>query len=78
MNASIHRAIVSLYMLVIIALSFLWQKNSYTLSDQRVAVDEGQNPFPIYVAINLKESYSAQDFRGNLTISSPLSVSIPH
>lgn len=41
------------------------QKDEHRLSDQRQAVDNGQNPLPIYVAINLKSSYSAQAFRGN-------------
>uniref|UniRef100_A0A8C0U3J9 PLA2c domain-containing protein n=1 Tax=Cyanistes caeruleus TaxID=156563 RepID=A0A8C0U3J9_CYACU len=35
----------------------------HRLSDQRQAVDKGQNPLPIYVAINLKSNYSAQAFR---------------
>uniref|UniRef100_A0A8B9S5Q8 Phospholipase A2 n=1 Tax=Apteryx owenii TaxID=8824 RepID=A0A8B9S5Q8_APTOW len=39
------------------------KKDEHRLSDQRQAVDEGQNPLPIYVAINLKSSYSAQAFR---------------
>lgn len=41
------------------------QKDEHRLSDQRQAVDNGQNPLPIYVAINLKSNYSAQAFRGN-------------
>ncbi|KAK9409739.1 cytosolic phospholipase A2 epsilon-like [Crotalus adamanteus] len=28
-----------------------------------MAVNEGQNPFPIYLAVNLKDNYSAQDFK---------------
>ncbi|NXU58315.1 PA24E phospholipase, partial [Turnix velox] len=39
------------------------KKDEHRLSDQRKAVDNGQNPLPIYVAINLKSSYSAQAFR---------------
>ncbi|KAM9149391.1 cytosolic phospholipase A2 epsilon-like [Pangshura tecta] len=39
------------------------EKNNHKLSDQRQAINEGQNPLPIYMAINLKNSYSAQDFR---------------
>uniref|UniRef100_A0A8D0KUT0 Phospholipase A2 n=1 Tax=Strix occidentalis caurina TaxID=311401 RepID=A0A8D0KUT0_STROC len=39
------------------------KKDEHRLSDQRQAVDNGQNPLPIYVAINLKSSYSAQAFR---------------
>uniref|UniRef100_A0A670Y4I4 Phospholipase A2 n=1 Tax=Pseudonaja textilis TaxID=8673 RepID=A0A670Y4I4_PSETE len=37
--------------------------NNHTLSDQRMAVNEGQNPLPIYLAVNLKDNYSAQDFK---------------
>uniref|UniRef100_A0A8D2MJT7 Phospholipase A2 n=1 Tax=Zonotrichia albicollis TaxID=44394 RepID=A0A8D2MJT7_ZONAL len=39
------------------------KKDEHRLSDQRQAVDNGQNPLPIYVAINLKSNYSAQAFR---------------
>ncbi|NWU70619.1 PA24E phospholipase, partial [Pterocles burchelli] len=39
------------------------KKDEHRLSDQQQAVDNGQNPLPIYVAINLKSSYSAQAFR---------------
>lgn len=41
------------------------QKDNHKLSDQQQAMSEGQNPLPIYMAINLKNSYSSQDFRGN-------------
>uniref|UniRef100_A0A8B9F0N2 Phospholipase A2 n=1 Tax=Amazona collaria TaxID=241587 RepID=A0A8B9F0N2_9PSIT len=37
--------------------------DKHRLSDQRQAVDNGQNPLPVYVAINLKSNYSAQAFR---------------
>uniref|UniRef100_A0A8C3G0F2 Phospholipase A2 n=1 Tax=Chrysemys picta bellii TaxID=8478 RepID=A0A8C3G0F2_CHRPI len=39
------------------------EKDNHKLSDQRQAMNEGQNPLPIYTAINLKNNYSAQDFR---------------
>uniref|UniRef100_A0A8B9IS33 Phospholipase A2 n=1 Tax=Amazona collaria TaxID=241587 RepID=A0A8B9IS33_9PSIT len=39
------------------------KKDEHRLSDQRQAVDNGQNPLPVYVAINLKSNYSAQAFR---------------
>uniref|UniRef100_A0A674J7P5 PLA2c domain-containing protein n=1 Tax=Terrapene triunguis TaxID=2587831 RepID=A0A674J7P5_9SAUR len=39
------------------------EKDNHKLSDQRQAMNEGQNPLPIYMAINLKNNYSAQDFR---------------
>ncbi|ETE63977.1 Cytosolic phospholipase A2 delta [Ophiophagus hannah] len=38
-------------------------KDSHKLSDQQQAVNEGQNPFPIYTAINVKEKYSTMDFK---------------
>ncbi|XP_020649390.3 cytosolic phospholipase A2 epsilon, partial [Pogona vitticeps] len=38
-------------------------KDNTKLSDQQVTVNEGQNPLPIYLAISLKDDYSAQDFR---------------
>uniref|UniRef100_A0A674J9S9 PLA2c domain-containing protein n=1 Tax=Terrapene triunguis TaxID=2587831 RepID=A0A674J9S9_9SAUR len=39
-------------------------KDNHKLSDQRQAVDQGQNPLPIYVAINVKDNYSTLDFKG--------------
>uniref|UniRef100_A0A8C6YY10 Phospholipase A2 n=1 Tax=Nothoprocta perdicaria TaxID=30464 RepID=A0A8C6YY10_NOTPE len=45
------------------------------LSDQRQGVDKGQNPLPIYVAINLKSNYSAQAFREWLEFT-PYEVSL--
>ncbi|XP_006130410.3 cytosolic phospholipase A2 epsilon-like isoform X1 [Pelodiscus sinensis] len=38
-------------------------KDYHKLSDQRQAVDQGQNPLPIYVAINVKDDYSTMDFK---------------
>uniref|UniRef100_A0A8C0GE53 PLA2c domain-containing protein n=1 Tax=Chelonoidis abingdonii TaxID=106734 RepID=A0A8C0GE53_CHEAB len=38
-------------------------KDNHKLSDQRQAVDQGQNPLPIYVAINVKDNYSTLDFK---------------
>ncbi|XP_058018006.1 cytosolic phospholipase A2 epsilon-like [Ahaetulla prasina] len=38
-------------------------KDNHKLSDQQQAVNEGQNPFPIYTAINVKEKYSTMDFK---------------
>uniref|UniRef100_A0A672TNG4 Phospholipase A2 n=1 Tax=Strigops habroptila TaxID=2489341 RepID=A0A672TNG4_STRHB len=49
--------------------------DKHRLSDQRQAVDNGQNPLPIYVAINLKSSYSAQAFREWLEFT-PYEVSL--
>ncbi|XP_061467306.1 cytosolic phospholipase A2 epsilon-like isoform X2 [Rhineura floridana] len=39
------------------------EKDNHTLSDQRAALSKGQNPLPIYLAINLKDNYSAQDYK---------------
>ncbi|XP_051833099.1 cytosolic phospholipase A2 zeta isoform X2 [Antechinus flavipes] len=42
---------------------FLYQKeNPAKLSDQRAAVVEGQNPYPIYAGINVHRNVSSQDF----------------
>ncbi|XP_060118342.1 cytosolic phospholipase A2 epsilon-like [Heteronotia binoei] len=38
-------------------------KDNHKLSEQREALIEGQNPLPIYVALNIKEKYSTQDFK---------------
>uniref|UniRef100_A0A8C8VR71 Phospholipase A2 n=1 Tax=Pelusios castaneus TaxID=367368 RepID=A0A8C8VR71_9SAUR len=38
-------------------------KDIHKLSDQQQAVDQGQNPLPIYVAINVKDNYSTLDFK---------------
>uniref|UniRef100_A0A452IHP1 Phospholipase A2 n=1 Tax=Gopherus agassizii TaxID=38772 RepID=A0A452IHP1_9SAUR len=38
-------------------------KDNHKLSDQQQAVDQGQNPLPIYVAINVKDNYSTLDFK---------------
>ncbi|XP_078243509.1 cytosolic phospholipase A2 epsilon [Pogona vitticeps] len=37
-------------------------KDNHKLSDEQQAVNEGQNPLPIYTAINVKEKYSTMDF----------------
>ncbi|XP_061467324.1 cytosolic phospholipase A2 epsilon-like isoform X2 [Rhineura floridana] len=39
------------------------EKDNHKLSDQQQAVNEGQNPLPIYTAINVKEKYSTIDFK---------------
>uniref|UniRef100_A0A8C6YS45 Phospholipase A2 n=1 Tax=Nothoprocta perdicaria TaxID=30464 RepID=A0A8C6YS45_NOTPE len=38
-------------------------KDNHKLSDQQQAVDRGQNPFPIYTAVNVKNNYSTLDFK---------------
>lgn len=35
---------------------FLLEKHTATLSDQQEAVSEGQNPLPIYTAVNMKDA----------------------
>uniref|UniRef100_A0A8D0HBB1 Phospholipase A2 n=1 Tax=Sphenodon punctatus TaxID=8508 RepID=A0A8D0HBB1_SPHPU len=39
------------------------EKVNHKLSDQREALNEGQNPLPIYTALNVKDQYSTLDFR---------------
>ncbi|KAH0620642.1 hypothetical protein JD844_021308 [Phrynosoma platyrhinos] len=42
----------------------LWGlKDDHILSNEQLAVSQGQNPLPIYLAVSLKKDYSAQDFR---------------
>ncbi|XP_002199074.5 cytosolic phospholipase A2 epsilon [Taeniopygia guttata] len=38
-------------------------KDNHRLSDQQQAIDRGQNPLPIYTAINVKNNYSTLDFK---------------
>uniref|UniRef100_A0A8D2KX69 Phospholipase A2 n=1 Tax=Varanus komodoensis TaxID=61221 RepID=A0A8D2KX69_VARKO len=38
-------------------------KDNHKLSDQQEAVNEAQNPLPIYTAINVKKKYSTMDFK---------------
>ncbi|XP_074962304.1 cytosolic phospholipase A2 epsilon-like [Phalacrocorax aristotelis] len=38
-------------------------KDNYRLSDQQRAIDRGQNPLPIYTAVNVKNNYSTLDFK---------------
>ncbi|NXD22643.1 PA24E phospholipase, partial [Spelaeornis formosus] len=38
-------------------------KDNHRLSDQQRAIDHGQNPLPIYTAINVKNNYSTLDFK---------------
>ncbi|NXO01781.1 PA24E phospholipase, partial [Rhinopomastus cyanomelas] len=39
------------------------QASTHRLSDQQVALNEGQNPLPIYLSINVKEDFSTLDFK---------------
>ncbi|XP_025889186.1 cytosolic phospholipase A2 epsilon-like [Nothoprocta perdicaria] len=38
-------------------------KNDHKLSDERQALDQGQNPLPIYMILNMKERYSLPEFK---------------
>ncbi|PKU35965.1 cytosolic phospholipase a2 epsilon-like [Limosa lapponica baueri] len=38
-------------------------KDNHRLSDQQRAIDRGQNPLPIYTAVNVKDNYSTLDFK---------------
>uniref|UniRef100_A0A8V5FS01 Phospholipase A2 n=1 Tax=Melopsittacus undulatus TaxID=13146 RepID=A0A8V5FS01_MELUD len=38
-------------------------KDNHRLSDQQQAIDRGQNPLPIYTAVNVKSNYSTLDFK---------------
>ncbi|XP_077178883.1 cytosolic phospholipase A2 epsilon-like isoform X2 [Paroedura picta] len=53
---------IDLWGLVIEAMLYE-EKTDHKLSHQQTAVNEGQNPLPIYLAISLKDNYSAQDFK---------------
>ncbi|XP_061467302.1 cytosolic phospholipase A2 epsilon-like isoform X2 [Rhineura floridana] len=48
---------------LIIESMFHDEPDPHKLSDQRQAVNLGQNPFPIYLALNVKERYSTLDFK---------------
>ncbi|NXW94185.1 PA24E phospholipase, partial [Alopecoenas beccarii] len=39
------------------------QKNNHKLSDERQALNQGQNPLPIYMILNMKEDYSLSEFK---------------
>ncbi|NXK54221.1 PA24E phospholipase, partial [Chauna torquata] len=39
------------------------EENTYKLSDQRLAVNQGQNPLPIYLSLNVKDNFSTLDFK---------------
>uniref|UniRef100_A0A8D2KX47 Phospholipase A2 n=1 Tax=Varanus komodoensis TaxID=61221 RepID=A0A8D2KX47_VARKO len=50
--------------------------NNHKLSDQRWAVSRGQNPLPIYLALNVKDNVATQDFREWLEFT-PYEVGFP-
>ncbi|XP_030900369.2 cytosolic phospholipase A2 epsilon-like isoform X1 [Melopsittacus undulatus] len=39
------------------------QGSTQKLSDQQLAVNQGQNPLPIYLSLNVKDDYSTLDFK---------------
>uniref|UniRef100_A0A8C0BAD6 Phospholipase A2 n=1 Tax=Buteo japonicus TaxID=224669 RepID=A0A8C0BAD6_9AVES len=39
------------------------QESTYKLSDQQLAVNQGQNPLPIYLSLNVKDDFSTLDFK---------------
>ncbi|KAM6205313.1 cytosolic phospholipase A2 epsilon-like [Sarcoramphus papa] len=39
------------------------QKTTHKLSDQQLAVNQGQNPLPIYLSLNVKDDFSTLDFK---------------
>ncbi|NWR13869.1 PA24E phospholipase, partial [Emberiza fucata] len=39
------------------------QANTHKLSDQQLAVNQGQNPLPIYLSLNVKDDFSTLDFK---------------
>ncbi|KFV43461.1 Cytosolic phospholipase A2 epsilon, partial [Tyto alba] len=39
------------------------QESTHKLSDQQLAVNQGQNPLPIYLSLNVKDNFSTLDFR---------------
>ncbi|NXU83064.1 PA24E phospholipase, partial [Xiphorhynchus elegans] len=40
-----------------------YQESTQKLSDQQLAVNQGQNPLPIYLALNVKDKLSTLDFK---------------
>ncbi|XP_048163106.1 cytosolic phospholipase A2 epsilon-like isoform X3 [Corvus hawaiiensis] len=40
------------------------QESTHKLSDQQLAVKQGQNPLPIYLSLNVKDDFSTLDFKG--------------
>lgn len=47
-----------------LALSLFIQEDQSKLSDQQEAVKRGQNPYPIYAAVNVRPNVSGEDFAG--------------
>ncbi|NWV25561.1 PA24E phospholipase, partial [Origma solitaria] len=39
------------------------QESTHKLSDQQLAINQGQNPLPIYLSLNVKDDFSTLDFK---------------
>lgn len=52
------------------------QKDPHKLSDQQEALCDGQNPLPIYVSVNVRDSYSTNDFKGKDDVSDPVGLKL--
>ncbi|NWI56059.1 PA24E phospholipase, partial [Calyptomena viridis] len=48
---------------LIIEAMFKEKEDSHKLTDQQQALNQGQNPLPIYLSLNVKDKISDQDFR---------------
>lgn len=55
---------------------FSKQEDCHKLTDQQQALNQGQNPLPIYLSLNVKDKISDQDFRGNNTLTFNLAFNI--
>lgn len=53
------------------------EKTSHTLSEQKKTVDRGQNPFPIYTAVNVKESIKGHESEAEWCEFTPYEVGLP-
>ncbi|XP_071401263.1 cytosolic phospholipase A2 zeta-like [Centroberyx affinis] len=53
------------------------KKTTSTLSDQQRAVTEGQNPFPIYTAVNMKDGITGCEAEAEWCEFTPYEVGIP-
>ncbi|XP_055014497.1 cytosolic phospholipase A2 zeta-like [Boleophthalmus pectinirostris] len=54
------------------------QKNTSTLSEQQKTVKNGQNPLPIYTAVNVKDSHGPQCFSSSEWVEfTPFEVGLP-
>lgn len=52
------------------------QKDPHKLSEQQEALCDGQNPLPIYVSVNVRDSYSTNDFKGKNDTSDPVGLKL--